>query len=209
MTFRYRTLALLAIVTAAMPIHSVQAQLRGARSERDRGLLGRASERREDRLNRNAPQPPPANPNAARGPGQPPQPGQAGGPLSQNAANRLPPANPNSPGAAGANSATTLNRNNANAVGGLNPASPQVRSAYFADPSGAAANNAVNAASAMNPANVPGPVVNNTAAPANRLPYTGPGVMIRLPRDVGGEVNYLVDNVEHLLVHAARSKYCD
>ena len=37
--------------------------------------------------------------------------------------------------------------------------------------------------------------------PPNRLPYVGPGVTVRLPRHIPGEVNYLIDNSEQLVVH--------
>lgn len=39
------------------------------------------------------------------------------------------------------------------------------------------------------------------AAPLNRLPYAGPGVSVRLPADLQGEVNYLIDGSEHLVIH--------
>ena len=44
------------------------------------------------------------------------------------------------------------------------------------------------------------------SAPVNRLPYNGPGVLVRLPRTVSGEVNYLVDDSEHLVVHSGEDQ---
>ena len=43
-------------------------------------------------------------------------------------------------------------------------------------------------------------------APVNKLPYNGPGVLVRLPRTIPGEVNYLVDDSEHLVVHSGEDQ---
>ena len=46
------------------------------------------------------------------------------------------------------------------------------------------------------------PVVAAAAVLPNRIPYTGSGIVIRLPADLNAEVNYLVDDVEQLLIHS-------
>ena len=45
--------------------------------------------------------------------------------------------------------------------------------------------------------------------PPNRLPYFGPGVVVRLPSDLAGEVNYVVDGAEHLVIHPGEEQLLD
>lgn len=44
------------------------------------------------------------------------------------------------------------------------------------------------------------------SAPPNRLPYAGSGVLVRLPADLPGELNYLVDEGEHLVIHSGEDQ---
>ena len=48
-----------------------------------------------------------------------------------------------------------------------------------------------------------------SSLPPNRLPYKGAGVIVRLPSDLGGEVNYVLDGAEHLVIHPGDEQRLD
>lgn len=209
-------------------VEDVSAQPRGGIGDRDRGMLGRVGARRDERLNRNAPPPAGANPNAAGNPALNPNlPPSARGANPAAANGRTPITNPAArPGIAPNLQALGYPNNspyaNRNPNGAPTPApvprgnmqAPGQRSAYYPD---AANPNSRNAAS-TNPNYAVGPQAPasnalpsgvrpaSASAPVNRLPYNGPGVLIRLPRTIPGEVNYLVDDSEHLIVHSGENQ---
>ena len=188
------------------------AQPRGGASERDRGgILGRVGARRDDRLGRNAPAPAPGNPNAALNPN-----------LPLNARGAANPGALNGPNNSAANP-LLFGRAAAGVPGARGPVpNPQVgaqaagqRSAYYPQSPGATRSganpNSVAGSSSATDANIvpPAPADVRPAsatAPVNKLPYNGPGVLVRLPRTIPGEVNYLVDDSEHLIVHSGEDQ---
>lgn len=213
--------ALIAAFCLSMFSQQASAQLRGGASERDRGgILGRAGARRDERLGRNAPAPTPGNPNPAINPNLPPNARGAANAAALNGPNnpaanpllfgRAPAGVPGAPGARGlAPTPAPLPQSGAQAGG--------QRSAYYPQSAGAA-----RSVSGSNPYSVagspPSPDANtvppaptdvrpaSASAPVNKLPYNGPGVLVRLPRTIAGEVNYLVDDSEHLIVHSGEDQ---
>lgn len=154
----------------------------GSAALRERGILGRLGSRldaRQNRLDRTA-----ANKERE------PAPGPAGGPQANTGQpekapelNRLPgqPTAPGQPPAGGPR------------VGGRD-ADP-IRRAQYAVPG-----------SENSPGGVQ-PAAATTPLPPNRLPYTGPGVSLRLPTDLAGEVNYLVDDAEHMVIGSGEEQH--
>lgn len=220
---------LVVVFCLSLFVEDVTAQPRGGIGDRDRGMLGRVGARRDERLNRNAPPPVGANPsaaaNSALNPNLPPA-ARAANPTAGNG--RTPLTNPATrPGIAPnlqalgyPNNSPYANRNSNIAqtpalVPQANSQAAGPRSAYYPD---GANPNSRNAAS-TNPNYAVGPQAPasnvlpsggvrpaSASAPVNRLPYNGPGVLIRLPRTIPGEVNYLVDDSEHLIVQSGENQ---
>ena len=233
--------ALIAAYCLSMFSQQASAQPRGGASERERvGILGRAGARRDERLNRNAPAPAAANPNAAMNPNLAPNARGAANPAALNQLNS-PGANPllfgrTAPGAASGRGPGTPNTQaptfpnnspyaNRGPTGAPTPAPvPQAgaqaagqRSAYYPPGSttprnaGGASPYSVAGTQQSTDANTVPPAPANVrpasaTAPVNKLPYNGPGVLVRLPRTIAGEVNYLVDDSEHLIVHSGEDQ---
>lgn len=206
--------AFLAALCVSLIAESILAQPRGEASDRDRGLLGRLGARREERLSRNAPEPPAANQAAAQGrpnvqanPALGARPNPAA-PFTNPAAN--PALRGRSPAqTAAARASAAANAQATNRAPGSQPGSQ--RSSYYPPTANPTSRNAtqIPGGPTGNPSLAPNlvpppPGVQSASAtaPANRLPYNGPGVLIRLPRTISGEVNYLVDDNEHLIVHS-------
>ncbi len=176
------------------------------------GLLGAIREIRDERFNRANPPPPSAtakpntNPTANK-PSSPPNPNVAGNRVpsqqpGRNNANQPLATNPTRPspiynGNAGTNPLTP-NRINGSSTTSVSNTPQRYPSPFQEAP--------VQGASFANPVNLslppnPSPVVAAAAVVPNRLPYTGPGVVIRLPSGLNAEVNYLLDNVEQVVIH--------
>ena len=202
------------------------AQLRGspAQPEPSRGrtgILGAFREARDERFNRaNPPPTPPAKPNVSS---QSNKPNTAQNKIVSGSriATQQPSASQQPSGTQQAGTTQQLSRNNGQQpsllnpsrllpFGGTNPGlnSPSASRTQNDSPAMVQQNpSRILEANSVNPSNLKpslntSPVVAASALVPNRLPYTGPGIVIRLPADLNAEVNYLVDDVEQIQIRS-------
>jgi len=217
--FSWSALALFFLFTFATT-SDLFAQLRGslAQPEPNRGrvgILGSIREARDERFNRaNPPPTPPAKPNVNS---QANKPNTA---QNQNVSgNRIAAQQPSTNQQHSA--AQQPSRNNGQQPSLRNPSRPipfsstnpgynspsasrnQIYPPAMAqqNPTRALRSDSVNPSNPISSLNA-SPVVAASALVPNRLPYTGSGIVIRLPADLNAEVNYLVDDVEPILIHS-------
>lgn len=183
-----RPALLAAICLSLIATDSVSAQVSppgGSAALRDRGILGRLGARRDarrERLSRPAP-------NDPRGPETDPARNAPGpGPQARNPQARTgePERAPDLDGIP---------------AGQLPPGS--LRSAQYAAPAG---NNLGINPAAIDPAGRIQPASATTPVPPNRVPYTGPGVSLRVPDGIPGEVKFLIDDAQPLTIRSGEQE---
>lgn len=187
------------------------AQVRGSptqpESSRGRiGILGAIREARDERFNRaNPPPTPPAKPSVSS---QAIKPNGPNGPQNPNiSSNRIA---TQQPGRGTNQQPSRPNPTRPTPFGNTLPGQsspPAARSRSYPptiaqqNPTRVQGADFTNPSKPRSPLNVT-PVVAASAVVPNRLPYTGSGIVIRLPAELAAEVNYLVDDAEQLVLHS-------